>query len=125
MIIGTGIDIVELARLHEKIERTPRLLERILTEKERMLIPNARERRLEYIAGRFAVKEAFSKALGVGIGAEFGWHDISILNDDRGRPYLEYHREDFRNVDWQMRKTHISISHERTYVVAFVVIEEN
>lgn len=69
---------------------------------------------MEYLASRFAVKEATSKALGVGISKEFSFHDVEVKKDDKGKPYIDY-----KNF-----KTHLTISHTDTTVVAFVVLEK-
>ncbi|WP_153944924.1 holo-ACP synthase, partial [Acinetobacter baumannii] len=71
---GTGIDIVELARIRSILQRQEdAFLTRILTQGERARIPGASARRIEYIAGRYAAKEALSKALGTGIGGSFSF----------------------------------------------------
>lgn len=124
MIIGIGTDIVELSRIEKVIERTPRIVERILTEQERDRLPLAPRRRLEYIAGRFAAKEAISKAMGVGIGKQFGWHAVSILNDDKGKPVIIYHHPSLQMPEWQQRKIQLSIAHEQKFAVAFAIIEQ-
>jgi holo-[acyl-carrier protein] synthase len=124
MIVGTGIDIVEIERITAIIERSPKILERILTEQERAKLPEVKRKQIEYLAGRFAAKEAFSKALGVGVGSEFSWHDISIHNDVRGKPEIYFHHAHDSDPNWQNRKVHLSISHEQKFVVAFVIIEE-
>lgn len=123
MIVGTGIDIVEIARIQAALERTPKLYERILTEEERKHIPNAEQRRLEYIAGRFAAKEAIAKALGVGIGKDFSWHDVSILHDENGKPTIVDHRELLQQWKGHKCKIHLSIAHEHNYATAMAIME--
>lgn len=125
MIIGIGIDIVELERVEAVIERTPRILERILTEQERAHLPQTQRRKIEYVAGRFAAKEAISKALGVGIGDYFSWQSLSILSEESGKPYIVYHHPDFFTPKWGARSIHISIAHEKKNAVAFAVIEQS
>jgi holo-[acyl-carrier protein] synthase len=84
-------------------------------------IYNARARSAEFLAGRFAAKEALYKAAGA---ANFGFQDATILNDDKGRPYLAQSRVCFETIGLDSRTAaHISISHERDYAVAFVVLE--
>lgn len=70
MIYGVGLDLVEIARIMDTVQRQPRFPERILSEQELERYHNytTERRRIEFLAGRFAVKEAFSKALGTGIG---------------------------------------------------------
>lgn len=115
MIYGIGCDIVDINRFEKYIDNTKRL-EKLYTKNELdefYKITNHR-RKLEFLAGRFAVKEATSKALGVGISKEFSFHDVEVKKDERGKPYIEY--EKF--------KTHLTISHTDTTVVAFVVLEK-
>ncbi len=106
---GIGVDIVELHRLNI---HNHHFVKRILSDEEYKVFCdlNNDRRKLEYLGGRFAGKEAFLKALKKGIG-EIPFKDISILNDETGAPYLNY------------TNAFISISHEHEYVVAFVVIQ--
>jgi holo-[acyl-carrier protein] synthase len=120
MIKGIGIDIIELERIEHMIQHQPRFIQRILTpgEQEKWQTLSAK-RQIEYLAGRFAVKEALAKALGTGIGTAFGWQDVSILSDDHGAPQINWHN---RNPTF---KTHLTISHSDNYAVAQVILEEN
>lgn len=127
MIIGTGIDLLEIERIVQISKRQPKLVSRILTDAEQTELPAAEPRRTEYIASRYAVKEAASKAFGTGIGASLGFHDIEIRKDQRGKPYLEVTKEAiarcFPAEDPTRLHSHVSISHSRHYVVAQVIIE--
>ncbi len=117
MIIGTGIDIVELSRIGELLEKQPKLISRILTENEQNDCFNLKgKRKIEFIAGRFAAKEAFVKAMGTGISAEYGWRDIEVRNEQSGKPYMVV----LKSFD---QRIHLSISHSNTYAVASVIIE--
>jgi holo-[acyl-carrier protein] synthase len=124
MIIGTGVDIVEIGRMKSIFERRSRIIERILTNAEREHMPPDGQRQLEYLCGRFAAKEAFSKAIGTGIGASLGWHDISVLRGEYGQPIILLHHQRFQSPEWRERKIHLSIAHERHYVISFVIIEQ-
>ncbi len=118
MIHGIGIDIVELDRIEKLMERQPRFLARILTESELGRCEGLSGRRkLEFIAGRFAVKEAFSKAAGTGIGSELSFQDIETFADKAGKPYIKSAQ---LNNDYRV---HVSISHSREYAAAQVIIE--
>ncbi|MFP3726994.1 holo-ACP synthase [Priestia filamentosa] len=119
MIVGIGTDIVELTRIESILERIPRFIEKILTasEKEKALKLNGK-RRVEFVAGRFAAKEAFSKAWGTGIGEQLSFQDIEVTSDDKGKPYIKKHPM------WRQKNVHVSISHSELYAVANVVIEE-
>jgi holo-[acyl-carrier protein] synthase len=115
MIKGIGIDIIELERIEHMLVRQTKLVDRILTENEKQKFTLLSDRRkVEFLAGRFAAKEAFSKAAGTGIGKTLSFLDIEIDSDPLGKPYIvrpEVH-------------AHLSISHSRDYAVAQVVIEE-
>ena len=80
MIIGLGIDVVDVARFGQVLQRTPRLHERLFTESERSLGLNS-------LAARFAAKEALAKALGAPAGLH--WTHASVVNGDDGRPHLK------------------------------------
>lgn len=115
MIKGIGVDITELDRMETLINRQPRLKERILTESEILIFEKLNGRRkVEFFAGRFAAKEAFSKANGTGIGKHLSFLDIEIISDDKGKPVIS---KPFSEG------VHLSISHSRDYAVAQVVIE--
>lgn len=124
MIIGIGVDIVEIARIARVVKRKPRFVMRILTERERAHLPTEESRRIEYIAGRFAAKEAIAKALGVGIGAHLGWQSLSIVRDPRGKPTVLLDDARKSMEEWQHRHIHLSIAHERSHAIAFVTIEQ-
>ncbi|MCU9615159.1 holo-ACP synthase [Caldibacillus lycopersici] len=116
MIKGIGIDIVEIDRIQEKLERNEKLKLRILTVNERKIFEDLSERRkLEFLAGRFAAKEAFSKANGTGIGRDLSFQDIEIETDARGKPTI---------VKPICHGVHLSITHSENYAVAQVIIEE-
>ncbi len=117
MIVGTGIDIVEIGRIRKLVESQPRFPERVLTEKERAVYLQFKEQRaIEFLAGRWAAKEAFSKAKGTGIGKELSFMDIEIENDPHGRPVV---------IKPFMEGVHLSISHSEHYAIAQVIIEKN
>ncbi|MCH5585383.1 holo-ACP synthase [Shimazuella sp. AN120528] len=116
MIVGIGTDIVELSRIQQI--GIDRLINRILTPSEQALVPEKEKRKIEFVAGRFAAKEAVSKALGTGIGADFGFHDVSILANSLGAPQAVWgNSENKPNI-------HLSISHSDHYAVAMVVLEK-
>jgi holo-[acyl-carrier protein] synthase len=123
MIRGLGTDIVEM----ERIEQTgvERLVRRILTEAEQKALPVNEVRRLETIAGRFAVKEAIAKALGTGIGKMFAFTDVEILADQKGRPQAAFSQETYDRFFGETRIIlHVSISHSQHYATAVAIIEE-
>jgi holo-[acyl-carrier protein] synthase len=115
MIKGIGIDIIELSRIQGIISTQMKFVDRILTPREKGRFEGLSARRqAEFLAGRFAAKEAFSKAVGTGIGKDLSFLDIEIETDSSGKPF-------FAKPDVQ---AHLSISHSRDYAVAQVIIEE-
>jgi holo-[acyl-carrier protein] synthase len=115
MIKGIGIDIIELSRIQNILMRQKKFVDRVLTPGERQKFEElSAARKVEFLAGRFAAKEAFSKANGTGIGAELSFLDIEIENDSYGKPFIA--KPEVR--------AHLSISHSRDYAVAQVTIEE-
>ncbi|MEQ6376702.1 holo-ACP synthase [Bacillaceae bacterium S4-13-58] len=117
MIIGIGIDIVELSRIKDIMERKPSFYQRILSKNESEQFSELLEKRkMEYLAGRFAAKEAFSKAFGTGIGAPYQFTDIEVLNEVNGRPFVR--------VEGLDAKIFVSISHSERYAVAQVILEK-
>jgi holo-[acyl-carrier protein] synthase len=117
MISGIGIDIIELDRIKSIIERQPKFIQRILTENEQQIFERLTPaRKIEFLAGRFAAKEAFAKARGTGIGNELSFQDIEIKPDSKGKPQVIKPIED---------GVHLSISHSKHYAIAQVVLEKN
>lgn len=112
MIKGIGTDILELSRIEPRIHQEKFIL-RILHPDEIKVYQQLTldKRKIEYLAGRFCVKEAYSKALGTGIG-KLAFHDICCLNDALGKPYIKGDNN-----------AHVSISHSELFAQAFVVIE--
>ncbi|MCD5325847.1 MULTISPECIES: holo-ACP synthase [Pontibacillus] len=118
MIKGIGVDLVEIERIEQSLNSNQRFLQRILTEKEQQLLKNitAPKRQAEFVAGRFAAKEAFAKAMGTGIGKEYAFLDIAVLRTDKGAPMIEV--KNFPYSIW------LSIAHSQSHAIAQVVIEE-
>ena len=81
--------------------------------------------RAAFLAKRFAAKEAVAKALGTGIGRGFGFRDVTITHDELGRPVVVLNTENASLADTVQYRTHLSISDERTHVIAFCTIESN
>ncbi|MBN6888585.1 holo-[acyl-carrier protein] synthase [Cytobacillus horneckiae] len=116
MIIGIGIDITELSRIKTMAARQARFVDRILTANEKAVYEALSEKRkVEYLAGRFSAKEAFSKAYGTGIGKDLSFKDIETATHDSGKPIIVKPLKD---------GVHLSISHSKEYAVAQVVIEQ-
>ena len=111
MVFGTGVDNVELSRIQKALTRSERFVEQVLTavELEKYNSFQSTARKTEFLAGRWAAKEAFSKALGM--------HDLEIKNDELGKPFFTKHPFD--------GQVHLSSSHSNLEAVAFVVLEKN
>jgi len=118
MIVGIGIDIVEIRRIEGLLKKNNRFLERTLTKGEIAQYKDLRSerRQIEYVAGRFATKEAFAKARGTGIG-QLQFTDIEVLTTERGAPSLKV-------AGYENMSLHLSISHSEQYAVAQVIIEK-
>lgn len=114
MIIGTGVDITEVRRIRQAVEKWgDDFLERVFTKNE---IKNAKARTsfYQHLAGRFAAKEAIFKAVG---DNQLSWQDIQIHNDTAGKPVCVFLNGKGKKID-----VHISISHVKTYAVANAVV---
>ena len=115
MILGVGIDVVDIARFGETLSRTPAMRERLFTEQERF-------RPLASLAARFAAKEALAKALGAPTG--MGWHDAEVVNAATGDPRLEMRGSVLaRANDLGVADVHVSLSHDAGIASAVVVLE--
>ncbi|HLS20538.1 MAG TPA: holo-ACP synthase [Bacillota bacterium] len=116
MIKGIGIDIIELTRIEKSIQKNKRIVKRVLTEGEQEVYETftSDRRKIEFLAGRFAAKEAFAKANGTGIG-ELSFQHIEILADENGAPKLSV-------KGYDPTKLFISISHSDTFAIAQVII---
>ena len=116
MIVGHGIDIEALASIQNAVEKREGFAQRVLTDKEMERFSSLKGRRqIEYLAGRWSAKEAFSKAMGTGIG-KLGFQDLEVLNNERGAPYFS--KSPFSGKVW------LSISHTDQFVTASVILEE-
>ena len=123
MIIGTGIDIVEVYRLRQAIEKWGEsFLSRIFTPRE---IVYSRSRRFSYqhLAGRFAAKEACIKALGIPKKWPIQWTQIEVLNDKDGKPIVEFYADALKLMKrLGVDDVAISLSHSKNYAVANAIL---
>lgn len=118
MIKGIGIDIVEIERIKDSMNKNQRFIDRILTQEEKELFQKltAEHRQAEFLSGRFAAKEALGKAMGTGIGKAFSFKDISIIKNEQGAPKMKVRDSPF--------KIWVSISHSQSHAIAQVVLED-
>lgn len=115
MIIGVGIDVVDVRRFEETLARTPALRQRLFTEAEQQLPPAS-------LAARFAAKEALAKALGAPVGLR--WLDAEVHRGSDGRPHLSMQGTvAARAEQLGARHTHLSLSHDAGIASAVVVLE--
>jgi holo-[acyl-carrier protein] synthase len=119
-MLRTGIDLIEIERVRDLLERYgPRFMERVFTPQE---IAELRDNPAS-LAGRFAVKEAVSKALGTGIGA-VAWREIEILRGPQREPVLHLHGGAARLAEQLgLQEWSVSISHDQTHAVGIVVAQ--
>lgn len=124
MIIGLGIDIVEVFRIGETIARTPRFLERVYTAREREYCESKGKAAAQSFAARFAAKEAFLKALRTGWRGNLAWHEIEVVVDDGGVPRIRVTGEAARILsETGADRVHLSISHTSEHAIAEVILE--
>ncbi|MCX6444143.1 MAG: holo-ACP synthase [Actinobacteria bacterium] len=112
MIDGIGIDVVDIKRFQESLNRTPNLLEKLFTESERA-------KPVASLAARFAAKEALYKALSPSRG--LSWHDAEVINHENGKPDFLFRGEIAELIDGA--QVHLSLSHDAGIASAMVVIE--
>ena len=124
MIIGTGVDIVAIARFERFIrEDNQALLERLFTPAEREYCRTKRESAQHY-AARFAAKEAFVKALGMGIREGIGWQDVAVAHDPLDKPVFHFSAvAQERLRERSVVRSHLSLSHDGGLAVALVILE--
>jgi holo-[acyl-carrier protein] synthase len=116
VIVGIGVDVVDLARFALSLERTPHLGERLFTDIERSIA------KPESLASAFAAKEAVAKAVGAPAGLE--WHDVEVRHDDSGKPYLLVTGTVAAVAAARgVLRWHVSLSHDGGAAVAMVIAE--
>jgi len=124
MILGIGIDLIEVPRISRSYEKFgERFLNRIFLPSE-VAYCLSNKNPAPYLAARFAAKEAVSKAFGTGIGASLGWRDIEVLRKPSGEPYVVLHGQG--QLLFEQRKAtgiFISLSHTADHATAIAVLE--
>lgn len=124
MILGIGVDIIEVGRIRDAHARFgDRFVRRILQEREIAYCLGYTDPG-PFLAARFAAKEAISKAFGTGIGAELGWTDIEVAKHATGAPHVILHGAGLELFQRRAaRVLHLSLSHTEHYAVAQAVLE--
>jgi holo-[acyl-carrier protein] synthase len=124
MILGTGIDIIEVARIASSFEKFgERFVNRILLPGE-IAYCLAHRKPAPFLAVRFAAKEAISKAFGTGIGAQLGWQDLEIRRKESGEPFVILHGKG--KILFEARGAKqllVSLSHTENYAAATAILE--
>ena len=115
MIVGIGVDLVDVPRFEEHLKRTPRLLPRLFSASERVLKPRS-------LAARYAAKESLIKALGGSDGVH--WTDIEVTSEASGRPVFSLSGETAATVAARgITALHLSMSHDAGLATAYVIAE--
>lgn len=124
MILGTGIDIIEVRRIELAYEKHgDRFVRRILLPDE-LAYCLSHKSPGPFIAARFAGKEAISKAFGTGIGSQLGWHDMEIRRKESGQPYVVLHGQGQTLLAARGgREVHLSLSHTTQHATAVAILE--
>ncbi len=125
MIQGIGIDLVENERIEKIISKWgQKFLQRVFSENEINYCGRHIQSSLHYGA-RFAAKEAFLKALGIGLGRGVKLREIEVVHDDQGKPDLTLHGEANLQIEQrQITRIHLSLTHTKNYATAIVILEK-
>jgi len=125
LIFGIGTDIIEIARVEDKLSRTRGLRERVFTARE-IEYSQTKAKSGQHFAARFAAKEAFLKAMGTGWRSGYRFNDVEIVNDQLGKPEIFVHGKvsEFCVANG-IRRWHVTLSHSRELAKAVVVLEKD
>jgi holo-[acyl-carrier protein] synthase len=125
MIFGIGTDIIEVKRMEDRLADNDALKQKIYTPSEQRYCDQGKVTRFQRFAARFAAKEAFFKALGTGYRYGMAFHEIEVMNDELGKPYIVLHGKVKEYLEEKGVKTiHLTISHVKEMASAFVIIEK-
>jgi holo-[acyl-carrier protein] synthase len=111
-IFGIGIDVVDINRFQESLDRTPGLIERVFT-------PNEAKLKIASLAARFAAKEALAKALNA--KAAFNWQEAEVISEVTGKPAFAFHGEMAKRL--AEMNVHLTLSHDAGVASAMVIVE--
>jgi holo-[acyl-carrier protein] synthase len=128
MIVGIGVDLIEVGRIQKALEDSHigrRFRDRVFTEKEIQYCEKKRRGRYESYAGRFAAKEAVMKALGRGWGSKVSWIEIEVARARSGRPDIVLHGKTALFADTLgIRRWVLSITHTQAHGLAYVIAQD-
>lgn len=124
MIVGSGIDVVEIGRIQQAIDRYGRrFLDRVYVDAEQAYCQRKRNA-AESFAARFAAKEAAAKALGTGMSFGVTWREIEVVREPTGRPTVRFHGRAARMAErLGVTRSNLSLTHTAEIAVASVVLE--
>ena len=125
-IFGIGTDIVKISRVKKVFNENKKFKNRIFSKKE-ITYCESKLNKIASYAKRFAAKEAFSKALGTGISKNISFNEISVNNNKKGAPFIELlgkTRTIVRNIIKKENKIFLSLSDEKNYALATVIISK-
>jgi holo-[acyl-carrier protein] synthase len=130
MIYGVGTDICDVRRIAATFDRRgERFAEKVLGPHEievfRQRLAKVRTRGISYLATRFSAKEAFSKAIGMGMRMPMTWRDCEVVKAPSGKPQIRLHGELAAWFDARKLRAHVSVTDETDYAASFVVVETN
>lgn len=125
MIMGIGTDIVDVERIASRIQKENGFRELVFSADE-IKYCEVKTNKYEHYAARFAAKEALGKALGVGWMPGTNINEVEILNDEAGKPYINFLGETASRIAvLNIGNIHVSLSHVKTFATAFVIIERS
>ena len=125
MIVGIGTDICDISRIERIVKRQKGFAERILTVEE-ITTYKKRSNSAQYLASRFAAKEATLKALGTGLAQGINWHDLETSHLQSGQPVMSLYGRALQIAnEKQVAHIHLSLSDEKAHALAFVVMESS
>lgn len=128
MIYGIGTDLCDVRRIEATLARRgDRFAERVLGPAEMLVFRSRRQRSdgrgVRYLATRFSAKEAFSKAVGMGMRMPMTWRDCEVLNEPGGKPVIRLHHALSDWFEARGLRAHVTVTDESDYVATFVVVE--
>lgn len=123
MIIGTGIDAIEVERVKEKLNKGSGFREKVFSVSEIEYCEMRKANKYQHYAVRFAAKEAFLKAMGYGLGLTHELHEIEILVDESGKPSLHVSTNIQKKIKATFNAVHVSMAHLQTIAFAMVIVE--
>ncbi|MEI7661794.1 MAG: holo-ACP synthase [Bacteroidota bacterium] len=123
MIYGTGIDIIEVARIQKVMERDTGFRDKIFTRGE-IEYCETKKNKFQHYAARFSAKESFLKAIGTGWRFGIRFADIEVYHDELGKPYIRLHgKAKELSADLSISKINVSLSHLKELATAIVILE--